>query len=384
MAGAGAVQADAHDRFRRAWRPGSGNDVFARQIATIIEQESSRRCASRFQQAGRRRHHGGELHGQQEGRSYTIACFTNIWLINPLVQQAAVNRLHDMSPIARLVVAAALVVVLADSPFKTLGDFIKAAKEKPGKLRWSGGSIMSRENVVRQLLMKTTGANWAFISFPSGGERLAALLGGHVEMMIVDPSEAGEQIRAGKFRAIAQVSERRLPGFPNIPTLKEAGFDIPNVPQMRGVVGAPGMSAETVAISEDLFFKVSQTAAWKKFLTESQLDGEFVRSAQLKPFLASFEGTLRDILKARRQGDQVILVSRTRRSVQRARDRDPGFFANEAGSGLQRIVSCCQARRAWTDRAPGNADAARLLRRALLRQRRRGLVVGFLARQHRL
>ena len=46
-------------------------------------------------------------------------------------------------------------------------------------------------------------------------------------MMIVDPSEAGEQIRAGKFRAIAQVSERRLPGFPDIPTLKEAGFDIP-------------------------------------------------------------------------------------------------------------------------------------------------------------
>ena len=233
----------------------------------------------------------------KKGDPYTIACFTNIWLLNPLVQQAAVNRLHDMAPIARLVVEPALVVVLADLPFKTLGDFIKAAKEKPGKLRWSGGSILSRENIVRQLLMKTTGASWGFISFPSGGERLAALLGGHVEMMIVDPSEAGEQIRAGKFRAIAQVSERRLPGFPNIPTLKEAGFDIPNVPQMRGVVGAPGMPADAVAYYEDLFFKVSQTPAWKKFLTESQLDGEFVRAAQLKPFLVSFEGTLRDILK---------------------------------------------------------------------------------------
>ena len=120
--------------------------------------------------------------------------------------------------------------------------------------------------------MQTTGARWQFISFPSGGERLAALLGGHVEMMIVDPSEAGEQIRAGKFRAIAQVSERRLPGFPDIPTIKEAGFDIPNVPQMRGIVGAPGMSAEAVAYYEDLFFKASQTPAWKKFL-----DGEPAR-----------------------------------------------------------------------------------------------------------
>ena len=279
--------------------PGSGNDVFARQIATIIEQE---KLAPVRVQVLNRPGGGGTTAANyvasKKDHPYTIACFTNIWLINPLVQQAAVNRLQDMSPIARLVVEPALVVVLADSPFKTLGDFIKAAKEKPGKLRWSGGSIMSRENVVRQLLMKTTGANWAFISFPSGGERLAALLGGHVEMMIVDPSEAVEQIRAGKFRAIAQVSERRLPGFPNVPTLKEAGFDIPNVPQMRGVVGAPGMSADTVAYYEDLFFKVSQTAAWKKFLDESQLDGEFVRAAQLKPFLVSFEGTLREILKA--------------------------------------------------------------------------------------
>jgi putative tricarboxylic transport membrane protein len=279
--------------------PGSGNDVFARQIATIIEQEKLAPVRVQvLNKPGGGATTAANYVASKKGDPYTIACFTNIWLINPLVQKAAVNRLQDMSPIARLVVEPALVVVLADSPFKTLGDFIKAAKEKPGKLRWSGGSIMSRENVVRQLLMKTTGANWAFISFPSGGERLAALLGGHVEMMIVDPSEAVEQIRAGKFRAIAQVSERRLPGFPNIPTLKEAGFDIPNVPQMRGVVGAPDMPADAVAYYEDLFFKVSQTAAWKKFLTESQLDGEYVRSAQLKPFLGSFEGTLREILKA--------------------------------------------------------------------------------------
>jgi putative tricarboxylic transport membrane protein len=233
----------------------------------------------------------------KKGDPHVIACFTNIWLIDPLVQEAATNKLTDMSPVARLVVEPALVVVKADSPVKSLADFIKAAKEKPGALKWSGGSIMSRENVVRHLLMTATGARWAFISFPSGGERLAALLGGHVDMMVVDPSEAHEQIRAGKLRAIAQVSDKRLPGFPEVPTIKEAGFDIPNVPQMRGIVGAPGMSADAVAFYEDLFQKVSKTAAWQKFLTDSQLDGEFVKTAELKPFLASFEGQLRDILK---------------------------------------------------------------------------------------
>ena len=161
----------------------------------------------------------------------------------------------------------------------------------------SGGSITSRENIVRQLLMKLTGTRWSFISFPSGGERIAALLGGHVDMMIVDPSEAGEQVRAGKLRVIAQVNDRRLPGFPDIPTLTEAGFKIPNVPQMRGVVGAPAMSADAVAFYEDLFLKVSKTPGWQKFLTESQLDGEFVKAAELKAFLGQFEGTLREILK---------------------------------------------------------------------------------------
>ena len=281
VAGAGAIQADASrssSSFMAA--PAPATTCSRARSRPSSTRRSSRRCASRSstsRAAARPRRANYVV--SKKNDPHVIACFTNIWLIDPLVQQAAVNRLQDMSPIARLVVEPALVVVLADSPFKTLGQFIEAAKANPGKLRWSGGSIMSRENTVRQLLMHTTGARWQFISFPSGGERLAALLGGHVEMMIVDPSEAGEQIRAGKFRAIAQVSERRLPGFPDIPTIKEAGFDIPDVPQMRGVVGAPGMSAETVAYYEDLFFKVSQTPAWKKFLAESQLDGEFVRAA---------------------------------------------------------------------------------------------------------
>jgi putative tricarboxylic transport membrane protein len=66
---------------------------------------------------------------------------------------------------------------------------------------------------------------------------------------------------------------------------------------MRGVVGAPGMSAETVAYYEDLFEKVSKTPAWQKFVADSQLDGRYVKSAELKPFLVKFEGQLREILK---------------------------------------------------------------------------------------
>src|SRR5215207_222327 len=151
--------------------PGSGNDVFARALATIIDQEKL--APVRFQvvnKPGGGSTAAGNYVVSKKNDPHVIACFTNIWLIDPLVQQAAVNRLQDMSPIARLVIEPALVVVLADSPYKSLGQFIEAAKANPGKLRWSGGSITSRENTVRQLLMQLTGARWQFISFPSGGE----------------------------------------------------------------------------------------------------------------------------------------------------------------------------------------------------------------------
>jgi hypothetical protein len=77
--------------------------------------------------------------------------------------------------------------VRADSPFKTLKEFIDAAKAKPGTLKQSGGSVTSRDNIIRQTLQHATGAKWAFVSFQGGGERLAALLGGHVDIMVIEP-----------------------------------------------------------------------------------------------------------------------------------------------------------------------------------------------------
>src|SRR6185436_6783690 len=149
------------------------------------------------------------------------------WLTSPLTSTEAKVTLRDLTPVARLVLEPALIAVKADAPFKTLADFTNAAKEKPGQLKQSGGSVTSRDNVVRQLLQRSSGSRWAFISFPGGGERIAALLGGHVNMMVIEPAEAGEHIRAGNMRVLAQVADRRLSAFPNVPTLKEAGFDVP-------------------------------------------------------------------------------------------------------------------------------------------------------------
>jgi putative tricarboxylic transport membrane protein len=278
--------------------PGSGNDVMARRLATIIEQEKL--TPVRVQVSNRAG--GGSTTASahlmaKKGDAHTIAVFTVVWVVDPLTQEAAKVRLNDLTPVTRLVTEPALIVVRPDSPYKTLADFIKAAKEKPGQLKQSGGSITSRDNVVRQLLMKNSGADWVYVSFPGGGERIAALLGGHVDMMMMDPSEAGEQVKAGKLRVLAQISAQRLADFKDIPTVQEAGFKIPDVPQTRGIVGPPGMPADAVTYYEKLFERLRQTAGWKKFLAENQLEQVDENSAATRAFLVKYEDQLRGILK---------------------------------------------------------------------------------------
>ena len=278
--------------------PGGGGDVFGRAIISAMEKEKL--MPVRVQMANKTGGSGATAMAylaEKQGDTHTIAVFTSIWYTTPLMRAEAKYSMKDMTPLVRLVLEPAVVAVKSDAPYKTLKDFIDAAQKNPGQLKQSGGSIGARDWVLRQLLMKNTGANWSFISFPGGGERIAALLGGHVNIMILEPQEAGEHIRSGNMRVIAQVSEKRLPSLPNVPTVKEAGFDVPNVPQVRGIVAPPGVPAEAVAYWEDLFARLNKTASWRKFLEDNLLEDGFQRSAELAKFGDTFSDTMRGILK---------------------------------------------------------------------------------------
>ena len=278
--------------------PGGGSDLLARAVATMVEKE---RLLPVRMQVVNKTGGGGAVAAaylaEKAGEQNTIGFFTGVWLTGPLTSAEAKVTLRDLTPIARLVLEPALIAVKADAPYKTLASFIAAAKEHPGQLKQSGGSVTSRDNVVRQLLQKATGARWAFISFPGGGERIAALLGSHVNMMVIEPAEAGEHIRAGNMRVLAQVSETRLPGFPDVPTLKQAGYDVPAVPQVRGVVAPPGIPAENVAYWEDLFQRLTRTASWRKFLADNQFEDGYQNAAELTRFYGEFTDRMRTILQ---------------------------------------------------------------------------------------
>ncbi len=278
--------------------PGGGSDLLARAVAGMIEKE---RLLPVRMQVVNKTGGGGAVAAaylaEKAGEQNTIGFFTGVWLTGPLTTAEAKVTLRDLTPIARLVLEPALIAVKADAPYKTMSDFIAAAKQNPGQLKQSGGSVTSRDNVVRQLLQKHTGTRWAFISFPGGGERIAALLGGHVNMMVIEPAEAGEHIRAGNMRVLAQVSESRLAGFPDVPTLKEAGYDVPAVPQVRGVVAPPAIPPENVAYWEDVFRRLTRTASWRKFLADNQFEDGYQNAAGLTKFYDEYTGQMRSILQ---------------------------------------------------------------------------------------
>jgi putative tricarboxylic transport membrane protein len=292
-----------------AWKPngtvsvvvhtgaGGGTDAFGRAILAALENDKVlQNNYVIVNKTGGGSTAAVNYLGEKAGDTNTIAIFSSVWVTDSLVQAEQKITINELTPIANLVLEPALFVVRADSPYKTLKDFTDAAKASPGKLKQAGGSVTARDAVVRFILMDNQKADWAYVSFPSGGERVAALLGGHVDIMMIEPSEAGELIRAGRLRAVAQVADARIKGFPDVPTLKEAGFDVPNVPQARGIVAPPNLPPEAVAYYEDLFKRASTSPSYVKYFEATQLDNHFLGSKELGAFIKEYSTTLRGIL----------------------------------------------------------------------------------------
>ena len=278
--------------------PGGGSDIFARAIAEMLQKEKL--ITQRMQVVNKS---GGgsavamSYLAEKKSETHTIGFFTGVWVTNPLTTNEATVTIKDLTPIARLVLEPAVIAVKADSPYKDMKDFIEAAKKSPNQLRQSGGSVTGRDNLMRLLIQKATGAQWTYISFPSGGERLSNLLGGHVQMMVIEPQEAGEQIRAGNLRVIASLTEKRLPTLPNVPTIKEQGIDVTIIPQARGVVAPPAAPKEVVQYWEGIFDRFAKSASWKQYVEQNQFEEGYLKGPPLGKFFDDLTVLMRNVLK---------------------------------------------------------------------------------------
>ena len=277
---------------------GGGSDVFARAVIEMAEKEKLAPQPLRVinKTAGASAQAMAYL-AEKKGDDHVIAVFTNTWLATPLTGKDAAHTVKDFTPIVRLVLEPTIAVVRADSPYRTLADFVAAAKKDPGKLKQAGGSLTAIESLTGLLIQSATGAKWAFIQTPSVNDRMINLLAGKVDIIIPQPQDANEHIASGKMRAIAAITERRLSVFPDVPTVKEQGIGIPIIANVRGVLAPPGISKDAARYWEDFFARLTRTASWKKYVEENQVEDVFLKGAELAPYLDEQIGLMRRVLR---------------------------------------------------------------------------------------
>jgi len=134
-------------------------------------------------------------------------------------------EMRDFAPIALITADPTVLVVSADSPWKTLKEFVASAKAYPGKINYSSSGVYGTLHVSMEIFANAAGIKLFHVPYGGGGPALTALLGGQVHALASGPAPAVGQIKAGKMRALASWSTERLPLMPDVPTFKELGYD---------------------------------------------------------------------------------------------------------------------------------------------------------------
>ncbi len=147
-----------------------------------------------------------------------------------------IDPLTDLSYIARTSGQTFGIAVRADAPWKTLKDFVAAAKASPGKLTYGSAGIGGATHVGMEEFALVAGAQFNHIPYKGGAPALQDLIGGQIDAL-ADSSSWAPHVKAGKLRLLATWGEKRTQDFPEVPTLREQGFDV--VVDAPNGVGAP-------------------------------------------------------------------------------------------------------------------------------------------------
>jgi tripartite-type tricarboxylate transporter receptor subunit TctC len=134
-------------------------------------------------------------------------------------------EMREFAPIALVTADPTVLVVRADGPYKTLKDFVDAARANPGKINYSSSGVYGTLHVAMEIFANAAGIKLFHVPYQGGGPAVTALLGGQVEALASGPAAAIGQIKGGKMRALASWSTKRLDLLPDIPTFKELGYD---------------------------------------------------------------------------------------------------------------------------------------------------------------
>jgi putative tricarboxylic transport membrane protein len=246
------------------YAPGGGTDNLMRMITGIIDENKWSPVPMNVNnRAGGSGAVGFNYLINKKGDAYVIAGATPMIVSGKIEGRLSGNHRDAMTILMIVAIDELMLSVRNESPFKTIDDFVNAARAKPGQLTVGGTATNTEDHIFTFLFEQAAKIKVKYVPFNSGGEVTAALMGGHIDAAVENPNEIVAQIEAGKARNLAVAARKRLADAPDVPTFAEKGYEF-YWEQMRGVVGPANMAPEAVAWWQDTLRKVTATKKWQE------------------------------------------------------------------------------------------------------------------------
>ena len=272
--------------------PGGGSDVFLRELSrylspylganVIVENVSGGSGAKAMAQLAQAPADGSMFYATTPTFIYTSL------LSDPEYKYT------DLEPLVNFFIDPEVIYTSAKSEFKTLEDVIQYARD--GRGQWGAANPASLERQALEQLKAASGVNAAVVTHEGGGDMMINVLNGTLQIGVGEVQEIQSQIEAGELRLLATFSDKRLDAFPDLPTVKESGYDVV-VRKFRGLAGPKGLPADVIAAWEAATQKVLADPKYKEAYEGANLRAEFMPHADYVKFIETFGTETGDFLK---------------------------------------------------------------------------------------
>ena len=204
--------------------PGGGADTTMRLLAPRLAQHLGQSVIVENKPGA-----SGMIAGGYVARSapdgYTLLMDITTFAVNPALHKKMQYRpLKDLTPITEIVRSANVLVVNPKVPVKTLGEFIKYAKQQDGRLSYASSGIGSSQHLAMEMFKHEVHIQLTHVPYKGGGPAMSDLLAGHVQSYFAFIPTAADHIKQGRLRPLATTGERRSALLPDVPTIAESGF----------------------------------------------------------------------------------------------------------------------------------------------------------------
>src|SRR6266700_854342 len=215
--------------FINPFPPGGAADVVGRPFAAMLEPIIKQPCVVETK-AGAAGQVGAQFAATAKPDGYTllihIVSISGFAEVDKLFGRTPKFTRADFIPIARFTAGPVVLLTNDQQPYKTLKELVDDAKQNPDKLVFSSSGLYGALHLPTALFMKAAGIKLRHLPTNGGGPALTALLGNNSQVLVSAIAAASGQMKAGKVRALACFGSQRAASLPDVPTLKELGYDV--------------------------------------------------------------------------------------------------------------------------------------------------------------